>query len=432
MKKNLIIPMLAAIMAMLWGCTNEENMGGDLVPPSDRTTVHVIDTVTVRAYTELEDTVVISGSNLLIAGTSDDPIFGKTTASFAAKFSNSSYSKFKAGMFCDSLVLTLGLDTNIQRFYGDSLSEVTMNVYKLTDTLSLYKTYDQYFDINSIVEQEPIASTTFVPSQADTMVKFYLPREYGDMVIQSARDTTFDDNCGGFYFTIQSSNTLVRFSVSSSFSEYSLYYRTDSDTTDKVAYFSMRNDDQRLSFFTHDYSNTKFVDNLDGSAPVQDTSLYLQTMVGTKIRLDFPYLNSLLALNGKYSVITNARLIMPMCDSLTAMEDKYQPINFFVVGGKTYSGQVVNVSDFVTQSTQLSTPFRTRFVRNYERRWYQVNMTNYIVKQLNAYQNGTQPYYYLYVAPYGLVSDFTRSVINSPTHSKNPMRLVIEYVEFDK
>lgn len=431
MKKYFVLPIVAALLALVWGCTNEENMGGDLVPPSDRTVVHVIDTVTVRAYTELEDTVTISGSKLLIAGASCDPIFGNTTASFAAKFSNTSYTKFKEGMFCDSLVLTLGLDTNIQRFYGDSLQEVTMNVYRIVDSLSIYKSYDQYFDIAPYLDPEPLATTTFVPNKADTLVSFRLPVDYGNMVIKSVRDTTFDENCCGFYFTLQSSNTMVRFSTLSKFTEYSLYYRGESDTASKEAVFSIGSKDQTLAFFNHDYSNSKFASQLDNPHQYQDTALYLQSMVGTKIRLEFPYMESLKGLAGKYSVITNARLIMPLCDSLSALEDKYQPINFFVVGGKTANGLVVNVADFVTQ-VNGSSPWRTFFTRDYKNRRYQLNLTNYLIKQIKNIDNDNSLYYNLYISSNGIISDFSRSVINSPTSANNPMKLVIEYVEFEK
>ncbi len=431
MRKYFILPLVACIMAMMWGCSNEQVMGGDLVPPSDKSVVRVIDTITINAYTELEDSVSVKYSEFLMAGELDDPIFGKSSSSFATKFSNTSYAQFKFGSICDSVILTLGLDTSSQRFYGDALSEVTMKVYKLSDSISETKSYSQYFDIMSLVDPEPLATSTFIPSKADTMVSFHLPVEYGEMVMRSVADTTFDDNCFGFYFALEADNCMMMFSRSSKYTEYTIYHKMMGDTVSKASTFSIRQADPRISSFAHDYSSTKFNSQLQNPAKYQDTAIYMQAMAGTKMRLEFPHLAKLNDLESGYVAITNATLLMPLADSLGVGEDKYPAIENLVCSGKYDSGLQFYPEDFLSYQTGYS-PWRTAYAKDAKNHRYSINMTSAIVKMMKIYKEGGKPNYAIYVSPNGTITDFSRSVINSPTHPDNPMKLVVEYLVFEK
>lgn len=431
MRKFFVIPLAAIVMAMVWGCSNEQVMGGDLVPPSDKSVLHVIDTITVKAYTELEDTVNVSNSLFLIAGALDDPIFGKSYTSFAAKFSNTSYSKFKSGAVCDSVVLTLGIDTTSAKYYGDSNKPVTMSVYRLADSIRVSGDYTQYFDITSIAEAEPMATSTFVPAKADTMVSITLPREYGNQIIRNVTDTTFDDNCFGLYFTIEADNCMMMFSRSSKYTKYVVYNTVIGDTVQNEATFSIGSYDPRLSSFIHDYTDTRFYSQLTNPHQYQDTALYLQALAGTQIRVEFPYLKELNNLEGGYIAFTNATLLMPFADSLAVCEDKYNTIDNIVCSAKYNSGLHYYMEDFLTYQTG-SSPWRSAYYKDAAKRRYSINITSALVKMLKSYKEGVEPDYTLYIAPNGTITDFARSVINSPTSAENPMKLVVEYLVFEK
>jgi hypothetical protein len=59
-------------------------------------------------------------------------------------------------------------------------------------------------------------------------------------------------------------------------------------------------------------------------------------------------------------------------------------------------------------------------------------MTGRIQNLLNLYAAGKEPTYKIYLYPSNRVSDFTRSVINTPVNKENPMRLVVEYLKYER
>jgi len=118
---------MAALIPTVMGCNNEEGMGSELLPASDHANI-VVDTIEVKAYTELEKPVKSSNTTYMLLGMMQDPVFGVTETSFACKFSNSSYGKYEEGDVCDSLVLTVGVDTTSTFLYGGSNSDITVDV----------------------------------------------------------------------------------------------------------------------------------------------------------------------------------------------------------------------------------------------------------------------------------------------------------------
>lgn len=437
MQKYFILPIFAAVMSALWGCSNDENMGGDLVPPTDKSSIHVIDTISIRACTLQEDTVYSGNPTYLIAGMIDDPIFGTAEASFAAKFSNTSYEKFYANSVVDSMVLSLGLDTKSRRFYGDSLETVTLSAYRLTDSLSYGARYYQNFDISSIVDPTPVASVTFVPSVSDTLVRMVLSNDYAYSVIKNCLDSTFDANCGGLYFKIESKNCLVRFSPSSKFTEYSIYHHAKGDTSVNAVSFSISEYDPSLNMSSHDYSKSKFYGLLQNPGFANDGFLYLQGMCGTKIKLDFPNLKKLGSIgDSRFSIITSARLLMPVADSADVCEGLYPTINYVVMSGNKNDGKgEFFYPDFgaVQQNAYGSAvAMRNSYSLDYKNRMYTVDFTAAIKTMLEDCGSELAPPYSLVLSSSGRVTDFSRSVICSPSNPDRPMKLVIEYMSFEK
>ena len=68
MKANIVAGIVcAAVIAAASGCDNQEGMGADLLPVSDMANI-VVDTIEVKAYTELESPVASSNMTYMLVG----------------------------------------------------------------------------------------------------------------------------------------------------------------------------------------------------------------------------------------------------------------------------------------------------------------------------------------------------------------------------
>ncbi len=430
MKTSLFVTLLSAgvISSVTIGCQNEEGMGKGIMPDSDLAKVDLVETIDIEAHTELEKPVPSVNMSYMLVGKLNDPKFGTTETSFACKFSNTSYGKFAEGAVCDSVVLTLGVDTNSDYYYGDSLSNVTLEVYRLTDPfLNDDVAYTNDFEIEGKYdESSPLADTTFLPKDIDTCLKFYLDKAYGDTIIKHIQAVTFDDNVFGLYFRAKdtgSDGSIIKFYRSSSFTQYVVYYHVDGkDSTSSSVVFSIQSVDRTLNLSKHDYSG---VDVLTDNKYV-----YLQAIVGTRVRIDITGLGKLN--RGKYFSVRNARLVAPLADSAESQQSKYPAIDYYVCWGTKKADD----TDLRTDTVPTFPEFHSNgsllvFTRDVATNSYYLNLTGRINDLLDYYDRGEEVPYYIYLYPNGRTTDFKRSMICSPTHPETPMKLIVEYVNMD-
>ena len=195
------------LLTAFFACENQDEMGRGIIPETDYAAVTVTDTVEVEAFTEYDDTLYAAYKNYMTAGIILDPVFGKTETSFAIKFSNTSYSKYKEGAIADSVVLNLGLDTTQQRFYGDSLSTCKLLVYPVIKVMEQTKRFYQNTDFEEYYDKTPVGEVEFSPAQIKNKLTIKLDKSYGEQIIKATADTTFDEKICGLYFKPSEENT---------------------------------------------------------------------------------------------------------------------------------------------------------------------------------------------------------------------------------
>lgn len=420
------------VLSLTNGCDNEEKMGADIIPASDIAAIKIIDTVTVNAYTEKEKALVSSNQNYLLVGMMEDPVFGQTQTSFAAKFSNTSYGSYKDNAIVDSVILSLGFNLS-NPSYGDTITECNIDVYPLEKKIYYDTTYYSDFDISGYLSEKPVGSFKFSPQNAETLIKTKLDVEYGNKILQATRDTTFDENICGLYFLPTEGNSIMRFSYSSSYTGYTVYYHLpDEEDNPRNVSYSIANDDARINLIKHDYSSTTF-NNDFFNTETESQYAYLQSLVGTKIRLDFPNLKELNKnnLNGKYYTILRAQLIAPLAENQVSQEESFPAIPSLVCVGSIegedntfYFPEYLKTQNYVTTIVPISID-----EKNHQ---YSINLTARIVDMLKTYSLGSTPKYSVYLYPANPVTDFSRSIINTNKHSDKPMRLVVEYITYEK
>ena len=104
--------------------------------------------ITLQAYSVLEDTINTTNTSANILGHISDPVFGKSSAGIFTQLALSgSAVNFGDHPVIDSLVLTIQL----AGFYGDTNSCVGIRVHRLTESLDSQTQYYQ----NSTVSYDP-------------------------------------------------------------------------------------------------------------------------------------------------------------------------------------------------------------------------------------------------------------------------------------
>lgn len=425
------ISALLSVAALFAACDNDENMGADIMPSTDRPGIVVTDTIEIKAYTVTEDSVYSSYQSHLLVGSFNDPVFGKTDAAFCAKFSNTSYGEFLNNAICDSVILTLGLDSTAVHFYGDLKAKSSINIYPLTEVLYADSNYYSNFNYKSIIADSPIATTEFVPENAGKNLTFNISKEYGEKVIKCTQDTTFDANLFGLCFCQGSeSSTIIKTTHLNNNIQYTVYYHCEGDTTRRNVTFSIANSNARASFFTHDYTGTNIPSDSES-----DTLLYLQSMSGTRIKLDLSDVKKLNIYNTseqkRYFSLMGAQLIMPV-DSVASDYPNYTPINEITCFGiDKASGKLVYFEEFFARDSYGNSNVNTvKFDKS--RMCYTVNLTIRINELLKKYKADVEPYYDICIFPNARTSDFARTVINAPSKKSSPLKLVVQYTVFDK
>lgn len=442
----------AAVVATAIGCDNNEGMGYELLPAADKANV-TVETIEVKAYTELESPIVSSNTSYMMLGAFQDNIFGLTETSFACKFSNSSYGKYTSGDICDSVRLSLGVDKSADFVYGDKTQAVTIEAYRVTTPLT-QETYYSDFDMTGKYDTEKIGGATFVPANLDTALSFMLDKSFGQKVIDNSLASTFDDNICGLYFKVsasESGNCIVKFFRMSDYTQYEVFCHNETGKT-SVKY-SIQSTDCNFNLIAHKY-DSDLVDVVKSNANgIQTPYLYLQSMVGTRIRLDISGLDKLKR-NSKYFAVCNAYLEAPLADSAYSNQKEFPAIDNVVCVGmekkmtpSAASDTIKWYFDNITDSyrrTNDSTLYFNDFVLNMEgaptmnvlsrdmvNNCYRINMTGRINNLLQYKDRGEEPSYNIYMYPNARTTDFNRSLICSPVNTQTPMKLVVEYVNYE-
>ncbi len=292
---------------LLTNCKDDNNeLGLDLQPPSDKLNVFTGDTTRVIAYSQLVDSVKTDETSLSILGSIVDPVFGRSTAGFYTqlRLSESAYN-FGTTPYPDSLVLTL----DYEGFYGDSNSALTVKVFELDEPILIDTTYYSHQTLNT--KMTLLGEKTFVPAYSDS-VKIgdntfapHLRIRLSDltstlaMKLLSAPDSTMDSNADfldyfyGLYVTAEDASSggqIIYFDLLSALSEMQLYYHNS--TEDSIQYdYTINSNCGRFGTFNHDYSlgDAAFrAQVIDKDTSLGSNQCYIQALAGVKTFIRFP------------------------------------------------------------------------------------------------------------------------------------------------
>ena len=334
--KPLVFPfslLFLIILINLGSCKKEPySIGLSLLPPTDTLSVKTTDTVSIVAYSVLQDSIRTDETKTNILGSFVDPVFGKTTASFCTQLRLSSEGvDFGVNPVLDSVVLMLRYSS----IYGNADALQNVRVYELNEDIVVDTAY--YSNHKIQYYNTLLADYTFKPNLKDSVsiygtkvlphLRINLSKQtnyFGNKILYAPNDillknTKFVDFIKGLY--IQSSpvnvdGSLISFSMSSELTKMVVYFHSQ-DTTgnirDSLHYDLVINTlCPRFNTFDHNqYSDAvpEFKNQvLNHDTTLGKNSLYIQGLAGVKIKLHFPYINnfnSKLALNTAELVLKN-------------------------------------------------------------------------------------------------------------------------------
>ncbi|TZF82032.1 DUF4270 domain-containing protein [Pedobacter sp. BS3] len=336
---------------LLNACKKPDGIGLE-ISPDKQIDASATDTVTVRAYTVKEDSVITRGQSQSPLGYLQDE-FGTTEANLAMALTLPQTGlTFGTSPVLDSAVLVLKYGDT---FYGDAdNSTYAVNVHQLNETFNLtanyYNTKQWNYNstvigsktVNNFALQDSVLITDIVSGKPDTARVRYpqLRIPISSSFINNnflnagsdkfATTTAFNNFIKGLYLTINKSQSsgkggVVFFDLATAdSSRLEIYYRTDDGTTKDtiMTTFSLSSSNAAASI-KHDYSTqlgpkiqeqvqaNKSIKNgvfpTNPPLPLHDT-LYVQPLGGLRTLVNFPYIKKLKEL-GNFT-INKAELVV--------------------------------------------------------------------------------------------------------------------------
>lgn len=363
------------------------------------------DTITVDAYSVLEDTINTTNMSANLVGSLHDPIFGNSTAAIYAQFGLAgSGVNFGENPVLDSVVLTL----QIAGYYGDTTSQVAIRAYQLTEALSQDVKYYQ----NSTVANDntplnySLTGHTIAPntqSIIDTStynphLRVRLSQAFGQYLLnhqaQMGNTADFQNFFKGLCIDAVShtGNTgyLLITGMTGSLTGITLYYHNNTDNAVRYT-FPCLNTCVRFNRFTHDYNASGDIDFihevLNDQTSVGAEKLFVQATGGVKTKITFPYLQEAFKALDNKVVINRAELVI----TNVAPDEEYftAPTALTLQGIRTETGTVAFIPDDETYTGQEH--YGGTYNKNTHE--YRFRITRYVQEQILQSGNLTNSLY---------------------------------------
>ena len=309
------------------------DIGNGLLNGDDNIGVFYTDDIRIDCHSVLIDSMATKGMPAFLLGSLVDPVMGRTDAGFFTQLHLSSTNhSFGANPVIDSVVLQLSLDG----WYGDTTTWMTAHVYELADSLSADNDYYQF----SAVETKPIDLangfmfrphpknyTTVLNNDTVTQPVIRIPLDGSLGTLFATADTAIFGSQGAFkqfFFGLKVCCESVSQDGSVSYitptnngvTQLQVYYRETSDANQMRYYFYVTSEDIYYNQYLHDYTlgSTEFTQQvLDGDTLMGQQQLFLQSMAGVRVLLNFPEISQLTDTlePGNHIIINEAKLIFP-------------------------------------------------------------------------------------------------------------------------
>ena len=429
---NLAFFFSLALLAGFQACQKDPNaIGLDLRDRDDLLNAIFTDTVTLTAYSVLEDTLNTRNLSSNLLGFIKDPVFGTTSAGFFAQFVPEGNSvNFGNAPQLDSIVLTLRYTGS---FFGDTLNPFVIQVYRLTEDISSTETYYQNKIFAHSSENLTYHNDFHLypkPSskvKLDTIVEAHarirLDDELGKLLLgvpsEMVTNDVFKSFFKGLYVCakpLANDGSIVSFALTSALTCIQLYYKNDS-LTRRFQFPIREKETVRVGNYDHNYNagNISFINQVVYKDTLLGRELlYVQSMGGIQTKIIFPHIK---AFKDKNMVINKAELVITYAGEENSLFPPPNQLNLYRVNNKGENN--IPLLDSYTSF------WGGRY--NTTTKEYRFSITRYL--QDVILREDFQPYIYLIANP--RAGSASRLILNGthPVDHSSRLRLELYYTE---
>jgi len=333
MKFNKIDLLTLLISLFLFASCESTSTIGLEVDPTSALEGQLVDSVTIKSNTLLDDAVETSTAASHPLGFLKDPIFGTTEASLALAVNvpNDAYS-FGTTPTLDSAVLVLNYAPN---FYGDSTATYSIDVHQLDENITRETSFlsnrnwsyspaiigsksgkiypNTRYKINDIVVGKPDTLKSVTPQIRIPLNNAFIQQNIVNTNVTNLKtNLNFTRYFRGLHVQVNKTNStgnggIMFLDFAATNSAVVLYYKLQNnstnarDTTSVSFPITTTSPYKVAATVKHDYTGTSIATHL-ANPTVQYPVTYLQPLAGLKNKISFPYLDKFAANVGKVAV----------------------------------------------------------------------------------------------------------------------------------
>lgn len=318
MKKTLLLPLLALLLAAAVACTDKETeIGLGLTDPA---TLYNGKTDTIYATSAIslrDDSLLTSNYSYGIIGDYTDPVFGRATSTLYSQIglaSGMSSINFDE-VTIDSVVLALVSDG----LFPDTGATYSLHfiVRQLAEPINADTDYYS-FDSIPVNTAATFFDQIVTVGARDTVVRLSLNSAINSVLAQNSGSDDFLQSAKGLAVSIVADGAdqgMFSINFATTATCLTAYYHYGTDTLSYSYDFLFGGGVAHFTHFTHDYSGTIFAgtDSLDGNQ-----MLYLEPLAGFNARIDFDSAVRAFHAAHPLAVIHHAELQLPVAATAPA------------------------------------------------------------------------------------------------------------------
>jgi hypothetical protein len=415
-------------------CEEEGLIGLDML--DNQAGVGRIDTLSIIAYSQQEDSVPTNQVGRGVLGLINDPVFGKARSSIYTEFRLFENSlSLGSNPHVDSLVITL----KYFGFYGDSLTRQNIKIYELLENIPedsiIYSNRQlEYYAIpigEKRIIHRPKDSTMVGDTKLPANIRIKLSDEYAAKLASHNGTSTYDNNANflevfkGLYITVEDHNEtggMAYIDLVNAITTVSLYYIDQGTFTEKVQEFPINQFCLRYNYFENfGYANTipvLYQQIIGGDTLLGDSLLFLQGLQGVRVAFDIPELSTFDE-NFNSLIINKATLILPVDNSFYNLY--FTPPARLMLLAVNESGEFQQIIDSQLGNTLYGGDY------NAAKKRYEFNITRHI----QSVVNGVYPTSRFIIRGANPIENAHRIVLKGPGRTEDNMRIEITYSVFN-
>lgn len=426
---------LLSIIVLSTSCSDPTLIGSDLLE-EDQVNIGVIDTISIRTYTEPYDSIQTyspfesSQLNSYIIGKMTDLVFGETESVLYAQLLLETLDLDLTNISYDSLVLVLPIDSLAT--YGTQPQEYGFEVRRINEDLD--SDLDVYSDQTFAVDETVIGSflgsfnpfvdkPVFNPDvdsiEQVRQLRIRMDDGFATELIQQdsstfRTDEAFTDYLKGIQVkATNETNGILGFNLDLAAAGMQLYYKTDGDTTAKVFNFEFQVEGVRALNFSHDYSESVVAEFIS-KPELGDSLFFLQGTAGLQAIVELPYITDLEGI-----IVNRAELQIPV----SGIDSEYALPRQILASDIDADGNTSFIDDVVFSGINLATLFGGVVVdgTNNGADYYSFNISDHLQDMINGDASNR-----LIFTVFPEAERASRVIFNGAKHSE-PVRLSVTF-----